>query len=136
VLTVEVVSPERVLYSGEATMVTCRTVGGGDIAFLTGHVSFIGALSTWPVKVVTESEDVHIAVHGGFVEVSNDRVTILSDVAELADQIDVTRAERARDRAEGSLRDDAEDEEAKAALARAQVRLQVAAVPAGAGPRH
>jgi F-type H+-transporting ATPase subunit epsilon len=135
-LAVEVVSPERVLYSGEASMVTCRTVGGGDIAFLTGHVSFIGALATWPVKVVTEAEDVHIAVHGGFVEVSNDRVTILSDVAELADQIDSTRAERARDRAETSLREDAENEEAKAALARAQVRLQVAGTPVGAGARH
>jgi len=124
-LTVEVVSPERVLYSGEATMVTCRTTGGGDIAFLTGHVAFIGALATWPVKVVTDGGDVLIAVHGGFVEVSEDRVTILSDVAELADDVDRARAERSRDRAEAAVRDDADDEEAKAALVRAEVRLQV-----------
>ena len=135
-LEVEVVSPEKVLYSGEATMVTCRTVGGGDIAFLTGHVSFIGALSTWPVKVVTDGGDVWIAVHGGFVEVSNDKVTILSDVAELADQIDTARAERARDKAEAALRDDSDNEEAKAALARATVRLQVAGAPVGAAARH
>ncbi|MGI8664274.1 MAG: ATP synthase F1 subunit epsilon [Acidimicrobiales bacterium] len=136
-MTVEVVSPEKVLYSGEATMVTCRTVGGGDIAFLTGHVSFIGALATWPVKVVTEGADVLIAVHGGFVEVSNDKVTILSDVAELAEQIEVPRAERALERAETARRDDGDDEEAAAAVARAQVRLQVAGSAAlGAGSRH
>jgi len=135
VLEVEVVSPEKVLFSGEGTMVTCRTVGGGDIAFLTGHVSFIGALATWPVKVVTEGADVLIAVHGGFVEVSNDKVTILSDVAELADHVDVPRAERARDRAEAALRENSDDEEAKAALARAEVRLQVAGAPVAAG-RH
>ncbi len=132
-LTVEVVSPERVLYSGEGTMVTCRTVGGGDIAFLTGHVSFIGALATWPVKVVTDDGDVRIAVHGGFVEVSSDRVTILSDVAELPEQVDVARAERARDRAEAAVRDNPDDAEAKAALDRANVRLEVAsAAPARA----
>jgi F-type H+-transporting ATPase subunit epsilon len=125
-LTVEVVSPEKVLYSGEAGMVTCRTVGGGDIAFLTGHVPFIGALAVWPVKVVTSDGDVLMAVHGGFVEVSNDRVTILSDVAELPDQIDTARAQRALEAAEAALRADPLDEEAKAALERAQVRLEVA----------
>jgi F-type H+-transporting ATPase subunit epsilon len=126
-LTVEVVSPERVLFSGEGSMVTCRTVGGGDIAFMTGHVAFIGALAIWPVKVVTDAGDVRIAVHGGFVEVSNDRVTILSDVAELPDQIDVARAQRAKERAEAAVRDNADDEEARAALARAETRLEVAA---------
>ena len=132
-LTVEVVSPERVLFSGEGSMVTCRTVGGGDIAFMTGHVAFIGALAIWPVKVVTDAGDVRIAVHGGFVEVSNDRVTILSDVAELPDQIDVARAQRAKERAEAAVRDNADDEEARAALARAENRLEVAAaVPARA----
>ena len=47
-LEVQLVSPERILYTGEATMVVCRTVGGGDIAFLTGHTSFIGALDELP----------------------------------------------------------------------------------------
>jgi F-type H+-transporting ATPase subunit epsilon len=131
-LTVEVVSPEKVLYSGEAGMVTCRTVGGGDIAFLTGHVPFIGALAVWPVKVVTSDGDVLMAVHGGFVEVSNDRVTILSDVAELPDQIDTARARRALETAEAALRADPLDEEAKAALERAQVRVEVAGGRVGA----
>src|SRR4051812_21423323 len=126
-LEVQVVSPERILYSGQATMVICRTTGGGDIAFLTGHAPFIGALATWPVEVVAaEGPRQRVAVHGGFVEVSNDRVTLLSDVAELPEQIDVHRAERAKDAAEAALRTDAEDEEAKAALARAETRIDVA----------
>jgi F-type H+-transporting ATPase subunit epsilon len=127
-LEVQVVSPERILYTGTATMVVARTVGGGDIAFLTGHAPFIGALAIHQVKVVPEAGDEQlIAVHGGFVEVSNSRVTVLSDVAELPEQIDVHRAERAKQRAEEALRADGDDAEAKAALERAEVRLLVAA---------
>jgi F-type H+-transporting ATPase subunit epsilon len=126
-LEVQVVSPERILYSGQATMVICRTTGGGDIAFLTGHAPFIGALDIWPVEIVaSEGPRQRVAVHGGFVEVSNDRVTLLSDVAELPEQIDVARAQRAKDTAEATLRSDSDDEEAKAALARAEVRIDVA----------
>ena len=128
-LQVEVVSPERILWTGEAEMVTARTVGGGDIAFLTGHAPFVGALDIGLVIVRPASgPDERLAVHGGFVEVSNDRVTLLSDVAELADQIDVDRAGRARERAEAQLRQ-GPDTEAEAALRRAHVRLQVSGAP-------
>ena len=64
-------------------------------------------------------------MHGGFVEVSHDRVTILSDVAEVASQIDVARARAAAERAEAALRTE-HDAEAEAALRRAHVRLAVA----------
>ena len=125
-LQVEVVSPEKILWTGDADMVVARTVGGGEIAFLTGHAPFVGALDIGTVKVhPAEGPDELIAVHGGFVEVSHDRVTILSDVAELASQIDVTRARAAADRAEAALRTEA-DAEAEAALRRAQVRIAVA----------
>jgi len=131
-LQVEVVSPERILWTGEAEMVTARTIGGGDIAFLTGHAPFVGALDVGRVTVrPEEGPDELVAVHGGFVEVSNNRVTILSDVAELASQIDVARAQAAADRAEAALRS-AHDAEAEAALRRAHVRLAVAGAPAGA----
>jgi len=126
---VELVSPERILYSGDATRVIARTIGGGDIAFLPGHAPFIGALDIHTVVIHTESdEDVLVAVHGGFVEVSTNRVTILSDVAELADQIDEGRAKQAKERAEAAVKTDDDDEEAKAALKRAETRLQVANV--------
>ena len=131
-LVVELVSPERVAYTGEAKMVICRTTTG-DIAFLPGHVPFIGVLATHPVRVLLdEGGEQVIAVHQGFVEVSPPegdvtRVTILSDVCELADTIDVARAQAAKERAEAALSADAEDVEAAAALVRATVRLSVAA---------
>ena len=127
VLHVELVSPESIVFSGEATSVIARTTAG-EIAFLTGHVPFVGVLSgKSPVKIMmTEGPVRVVAVHSGFVEVSNDNVTILSDVAELADQIDVPRAHAAKDRAEARVRENADDEDAQAALLRAELRLAVA----------
>jgi F-type H+-transporting ATPase subunit epsilon len=133
-LHVELVSPERILWTGEAEMVSARTVGGGEIAFLTGHTPFVGALDVAKVVIRPEAGagDQVIAVHGGFVEVSNDRVTILSDVAELQEQIDVPRARAAKEQAEAALRTDPEDAEATEALRRADLRLVVADATAAA----
>jgi F-type H+-transporting ATPase subunit epsilon len=118
---VELVSPERILYSGEADMVIARTTEG-DIAFLPGHAPFIGSLGIGPVSIHLAGGGVqNVAVHGGFVEVSGGSVTILSDVAELSEQIDVGRAEAALARV-GS----GDDEESVAARARAQLRLDIA----------
>jgi F-type H+-transporting ATPase subunit epsilon len=107
-------------------MVIARTVGGGEIAFLTGHAPFVGALdiATLTVRAAEGGSEV-VAVHGGFVEVSGDKVTILSDVAEIASQIDVERARRAREAAEAAFRTE-QDAEAEAALRRANVRLDAA----------
>jgi len=125
-LTVDIVSPERVLYTGDGDMVVCRT-SEGEIAFLPGHVPFLGALGIGVVRsLLPERGEQAVAVHGGFVEVANDRVIVLSDVAELAEQIDVDRARRARQHAEERLSADPDDEEAQAALLRATTRLEVA----------
>ena len=125
-LHVEVVSPERILWTGDADRVIARTIGGGEIAFLTGHAPFVGALDIGTVRVHVEGgADEVIAVHGGFVEVSHDRVTVLSDVAEVASQIDVERARAAAERAEAALRTE-NDAEAEAALRRARVRIDAA----------
>jgi F-type H+-transporting ATPase subunit epsilon len=124
-LQVELVSPERILYSGEANMVIARTIGGGEIAFLPGHAPFVGALDIATVTIRADEGDELAAVHGGFVEVSDNVVTILSDVAELASQIDVDRAEAARERAEAKTRA-TDDAEAEAEARRAHVRLAAA----------
>lgn len=127
-LQVELVSPERILFSGEASMVVCRTAGG-EIAFMTGHAPFLGALGIGVVRVHQEGGDVlKAAVHEGFVEVKDNRVIILSDVAELPDQIDAERARRARDEADRAVKDGSDDEKAEAErrLRRAQVRLELA----------
>ena len=124
---VQLVSPEQVLYVGEADMVVARTLGGGEIAFLRGHAPFLGALADSSVRLILSGGgQERFAVHGGFVEVSHDRVIVLSDVAELAADIDADRAREAKARAEEALRANADDEEAQAALARADVRLEVA----------
>jgi len=84
---VELVSPESIVFSGEATMVVARTTSG-EIAFLPGHVPFVGVLSgKSPVRIMmTDGTTRVVAVHSGFVEVSHNTVTILSDVAEQAEE--------------------------------------------------
>lgn len=122
-LQVEIVSPERVLWEGEAEMVIARTIDAGDIAFLTGHAPFLGALEIATVTVRPGTgDDMKAAVHGGFVSVVDDRVIILSDLAELADQIDVERARRARERSEKDAMA-GDDHQAEASLRRAHARL-------------
>jgi F-type H+-transporting ATPase subunit epsilon len=121
---VEIVSPEKVLYSGEATQVVTRTLSG-DIAFLAGHSPFLGALAENHTRIyLTDGTIQDVAVHRGFVEVSNDVVSILSDTAELAADIDVPRAREAKSRAEKGILEG--DEDAPAALSRATARLAAA----------
>jgi F-type H+-transporting ATPase subunit epsilon len=124
-LDVALVSPERILYTGEADMVVCRTPEG-EIAFLTGHAPFVGTLEIAPVRVIlTDGSEVKAAVHGGFVEVRDNKVSVLSDVAELPAQIDSERARRALEEAErrGAETDDVD---CQRAIRRAKLRLDVA----------
>ncbi|CAN5809382.1 hypothetical protein BH23ACT1_BH23ACT1_15360 [soil metagenome] len=124
-LQVELVSPEKILYSGDADMVIARTTDG-EIAFMTGHAPFIGSLGIGAVTIrASEGDDVVAAVHEGFVEVTDDRVTVLSDVAELVDDIDVTRAQKALDALQ-QHKADQDDAEAEAALRRARLRVDLA----------
>ena len=125
----ELVSPEDISYSGEAEMVIARTVEGGDIAFQPGHVPFIGVLSVWSVEVIRpDGERDVFAVHRGFVQVAGTKVSILSDVSETADEIDIERAKEARVSAKELIQSNSEDQEAIASLERSEVRLRVAGV--------
>ena len=125
-LQVELVSPEEVVLTTTASMVLVRTTDG-DIAFQPGHVPFVGVLLPERVRIFGDEGDTQlIAVHSGFVEVAGDKVAILSDVAELAGDIDVDRATTAAERARAALAADPEDAAAAAALQRAEVRLAVA----------
>jgi F-type H+-transporting ATPase subunit epsilon len=126
VLRVEVVSPERVLFSGESTQVITRTMEGGEIAFLPGHAAFLGALTENHTRIYLSDGKVQdLAVHGGFVEVAPDHVTILSDSAELAEAIDIKRARAALERAEAASRGE-HDATVESALRRAHARLSAA----------
>ena len=126
---VELVSPASISYSGEAEMVIARTVEGGDIAFQPGHVPFIGVLSVWSVEVIRpDGERDVFAVHRGFVQVAGTKVSILSDVSEAAEEIDVERAQESRSTAQELISSDSENEEALASLERSEVRLRVGGV--------
>lgn len=125
-LRVELVSPERVLFSGEAKQVITRTLDGGEIAFLPGHIAFLGALTKCHTRIYLSDGKVQdVAVHGGFVEVAPDHVTILSDSAELAESIDIARARAAKERAEAAIRGE-HDATVESALRRAHARLSAA----------
>ena len=125
-LRVELVSPERVVYEGEAELVIARTTDG-EIGFQPGHVPFVGNLVSSVIRIALSDGGVQrIAVHSGFVEVSDNHVALLSDVAELAEDIDTDRAKNALDRANELLSGDSANEEAVKALQRAEVRLLAA----------
>jgi F-type H+-transporting ATPase subunit epsilon len=122
---VELVSPELILYSGDAEMVICRTIGGGDIAFLADHAPFLGALDEAIVRIrKTDGQWEEAAVHGGFVHVRDNTVILLSDLAELASQIDFERARRDREELERKAMD-TDDTAVEARLRRVHVRLSL-----------
>jgi len=129
-LQVELVSPEKVIFSGEANMVITRTAGGGgEIAFQAGHAAFLGALVENHTRIfLTNGTIQDVAVHRGFVEVSGNptRVVILSDAAELAEDIDVDRAKEALERHKRLLKTESIETnvtDTVAAVARAEARL-------------
>ena len=132
----ELVTPTRTLYSGHAGMIVCRTVDG-EIAFLANHMPYIGALDAGLVRIVgpqadpgdTAAEpDIRLAVQGGFVEVSDNRVIMLADVAELGGDVDVdaARADEADAQQRVSAAGAEEDPGADKALRWAQARLEAA----------
>src|SRR6187549_2030573 len=92
-LQVELVAADRTVWSGEATMVIARTVEG-DIGILRGHAPVLSLLTDAAIRIdASDGEVVHAAVDGGFISVAQDRVSILSEHAVLADEIDLS-AER------------------------------------------
>jgi F-type H+-transporting ATPase subunit epsilon len=123
---VEFVSPEHSLYSGEGTQVVARTRGGGEIAFLAGHEPFIGSLQVSEVRVTESSGTVQsFAVRSGFVSVSGDKVTVLSDEAIPQANIDVAAARADLDLAAEALRGDEHDRFALDDQKWAELRLRL-----------
>lgn len=120
-LTVELVAADRTVWTGEAAMVVARTADG-EVGILPHHAPLLGALANGVVQIRQEGgETVIAAVHGGFLSVADNRVGILAELAELADEIDLGRAQQALEKA----RPDAlEDEDAKDAVRRAEARVR------------
>ena len=101
---IDVVSPEATVWSGQATFVVARTTEG-EIGIMADHEPVMAALSTGAVKIESDSETVTVGVHGGFLQILNNQVTLLADRAELSEgDVDEAKklAEGLRELEEGS----------------------------------
>jgi len=125
-----VATPTRLAVAETADEVILPGVNG-YFGVLPGHAAFLSTLGVGELTYRVGRDERHLALAGGFAEIRNDKVIVLADTAELPEDIDRERAERARERAErrlaGRSPDDVDYARAAAALARALVRLQVAA---------
>ena len=125
-LNIELVTAEERKVSGEADFVKAPGLDG-ELGVLPGHVPLMTPLRAGEVMVRNGTDETYLFVAGGFLQVLPDRVVILADAAERADEIDEARAEEARKRAQQELeKNDGDSAEARAALERAIFRLRVA----------
>lgn len=123
-----IVTPERELFAGEVDSLLAPGKDG-EMGVLPHHAPLIAVLKEGVLIARQGEEELVFAVHGGYMQVLPDRVIVLADVAERAEEIDVERAEAARRRAEELLKKEPPPEvraEAAAALRRSLVRLRVA----------
>jgi F-type H+-transporting ATPase subunit epsilon len=128
-LTLELATPTRMVVAETVDEVVVPG-SEGYFGVLPGHAPLLATLGIGELTYRIGREERHVAVSGGFAEVRNDKVIVLADTAELPQDIDRARAERARDRAEQRLSARSQEEtdyvRASAALARALTRIQVA----------
>ena len=137
-LRVEIVSPEVALWAGEATAFIARS-SDGNLTVLPEHTDTVGDLVSGVVRVETADGVLSFAVHGGFFQVGPGEgddetlATVLAGIAEKVDEIDVARAQAAKEAAEAEIAADSRNENdsaasamAKASLERAELRLSAA----------
>ena len=128
-LQVSIVTAERLVYSGEADVVTVPGVGG-QLGILPFHAPLLARLEPGGMAIRSDGEELDVALMGGFIEVLANRVVILADAAEQAQEIDLERAETALKRAQERLAartPDLDLPRAQASIFRSQARLRVAA---------
>ena len=128
-LQLEVVTPERRVLTESVDLVTVPGLGG-ELGILPGHTPLISNLQTGVLTYVQDGKSSQLHVSGGFVEVRDDHVSVLAEVAERPDEIDAARAKASRERLEKQLTSWSGTEEdfevARAKLERSVVRLQIA----------
>jgi len=126
----KIVTPEKAVFEQEVDQITLPIMDG-EVTILPNHRSYIGALKAGEIMVKTEGKETHLAVSGGFVEFNDNKLAVLADTAERAEEIDVKRAEEAIKRAEElkqqrSTLDDLEYAKVAAAIEKENARLRVA----------
>jgi F-type H+-transporting ATPase subunit epsilon len=128
-LQLEVVTPVRRVLDEAVDMVTVPGFGG-ELGILPGHTALISRLQTGVLSYVQGGRTEELLVSGGFVEVNDDRVSVLADLAERPEEIDVAKAKIERERSEKALSSltgsEEEQERERLNFERAQVRLRLA----------
>ena len=125
---VEIITPDRVFFTGEADMIEFNT-GDGQIGVYKNHISLTTVLEPGVVVIHNDDQQKVAAVHAGFAEILGEKVTILAELAEWPDEIDINRAEAAKQRAEDRIAAKSETldlKRAEYALHRALTRIDVA----------
>lgn len=127
----EIVTPEKIIYSGDIDQITVETVDG-RIAILPHHVNLFTKIKPGELHMKVADKEQFLAVTGGFLEVSNNKVTVLADYAVHAEDVDIEKAIAAQKRAEELLKkkegqlSDVEYAELQSALGRAILELDIA----------
>jgi len=124
----EIVTPERIVVSEGVDEVVLPGIEG-EFGVLPGHIPFLTALKVGVLTYKMEDVEEHLAVSWGYVEVAHDSVKVLAETAEKATEIDISRAQMARESAEKILtagKEDTEYDEAQVRLEKAVIRVQVA----------
>lgn len=119
----EIITPDRNFYEGEASMVEFTSVNG-EMGVYKHHIPLTSVLTPGIVTITEAEGQKEAAIHAGFVEILPDKVTFLAEIAEWPEEIDVARAEAARARAEERLHNHA----AEIDVARAEIALKKALV--------
>ena len=125
---VEIVTPDRVFYTGSADMIEFNTIDG-QIGVYKNHIPMTTVIEPGVVIIHEEDRQKVAAIHAGFAEILGDKVTLVAEVAEWPDEIDLNRAEAARDRAEERISVKAETTDLKRAefaLHKALTRINAA----------
>ena len=128
-LTLEIVTPEKMAFSGKIEEVTIPG-SEGEFGVLRGHAALLSSIDVGELNFMKDGKKTYYAVNTGYTEVTSGKVTILVETAERADLIDKERAKKARETAEAKMsklsKEDAEYEMSRAALTRAITRISVA----------
>ena len=125
---VEIITPDRIFYQGEAEFLEFSTTAG-DIGVYAKHIPMTTVLAPGAVIIHKDDDEVVAAVHSGFAEILGDKVTLLAEIAEWPEEIDVSRAEAAKARAEEHIANktmDTDLKRAEFALRRALTRIDLA----------
>lgn len=127
---VTIISPDRIFYEGEAEMVEFNTTEG-QIGVYKNHIPLTTILASGVLTMTNGTDKKHAALHSGFVEILQDKITFLAETVEWPDEIDAERAGRARERAKQRIAEKAAGTDmvrAEAALRRALTRIDVKGV--------